>query len=532
MAKVLWLQNLWIEFYGVMVISAIAKKSGHHSDLVMADTPDEALCAVEQYKPDVVAFSCMSVQWKWAKQVATHLKEHGVNAPIIVGGIHATMYPGDAIQHPAVDAVCLNEGEFPMLEFMNALDTGADCSRIQNLWVRANGKIIRNPTRSKLTAEQLEALPLADRELYKKYEHFRKYPFEIFVGSRGCPFKCSFCEVPEINQMYGGKSVYYRDPISFVDEIEEVKRRGLLDGKLVMFTDSTFNSNKKWFLAFLEEYRKRIQAPFSCNLRVDLVDEIQIRALAESGCDNVRFGVEAGDADIRNRILDKHLTDDQIFKAADLLKKYRIPFVTFNLFGSPEETYEQAWKTIRINQRIKPSAVGAYVFVLFPGIRATNYAIEKGLIDQADLDLLDKHPYNVHLSLLARHPKRNPDIVRICNLQKFAILLVRIPLLEPLVRLAVKLPPLNVFGTLYAICQTWEWRRWSTKTTFRRLLYEAILNYQALIETDGDEKSLLRRLSLAVSGYVKRRRVTSAFTQPGIIDAFPERRLSEKPPAS
>ncbi len=529
MAKVLWVQNLWIEFYGVMSISALLKKNGHESDIVF-DNKEEVVDYIRRSRPDAIAFSCMSVQWKWAKEMSSYIKQQGIDTPIVVGGIHATMYPEDAISHPAMDVVCLNEGEHPMLEFMNALEEGRDYSTIQNLWVRKNSEVVKNATRAKLLAQELDALPLADRELYKKYEHFRKYPFEIFVGSRGCPFRCSFCEVPTINKMYGGKSVYYRDPVKFVDEIEDLKNRGLLAGKLVMFTDSTFNSHKKWFLKFLEEYRRRINLPFSCNLRVDLVDETQVRALAESGCDNVRFGVEAGDFDIRDRILDKHLTDEQIYKTADLLHKYKIPFVTFNLFACPDETYEQAWKTIRVNQRIRPASLGVYVFILFPGIRATEYAIEKGLLQRDDLDLLDEHPYNIHLSLLAAHPDKNRDAVKISNLHKFAILVIRMPFLEPLVRLLVKLPPLNVFSTIYAVSQAWEWRKWSTKTTFRRLLYEGILNYQALVETHGEKKSILRRISLALNSRVKKKRGNNSGTARdiGILESFPERRLAEK----
>jgi len=512
-----------------MVMSALLKKHGHECDIIF-DTKEGIVEAIRSYEPDCIALSCMSVQWKWAKEVTTFIKDSGIRTPIVFGGIHSTMYPDNAASHPDIDIVCVNEGEYPMLELMDALDSGADYSGIENLWVRRSGELIKNRTRAKLTALELEALPYADRQLYKKYTHFANYTFEIFVGSRGCPFKCSFCEVPEINAMYGGKSVHYRDPVSFVDEIEHVKKQGLLDGKLLMFTDSTFNSHRKWFLQFLDEYRRRIGLPFSCNLRVDLVDETQIRALAESGCDNVRFGVEAGDYDIRNRILDKNLTDEQIFKTADLLHKYKISFVTFNLFASPEETYEQAWKTIRINRRIKPSAVGAYVFILFPGIRSTDYAIEKGLIEESDLDLLDQPPYNIHLSLLAARPDKSPDAIKICNLQKFAILLVRVPILEPLVRQLVKLPPLEIFNTLYSVSQVWEWRRWSSRTTFRRLMYEAILNYQALIESNAEKKTILGSISSKVNGLIKGRRVKMDPGNPGVLSSFSERRLVDDPP--
>jgi len=533
MAKVLWLQDVWIEFYGLMSISAHLKKHGHQSEIIFG-TKEEIVTYIQRWQPDAIAFSCMSVQVKWANLVSDYIKEQGIKTPIIMGGIHTSMYPAEAIAHPSIDVVCLNEGEEAMLEFVTALDSGADYSKIPNLWVRKNGAVVKNPTRTKMKQEEMDGLPWADRDIYKKYKHFRDYPFEIFVGSRGCPFKCSFCEVPTLNNMYGqgAKSTYYRDPSGFVDEIEDMKKKGMLEGKLVMFTDSTFNSNKRWFLQFLEEYKRRIDIPYSCNLRVDLVDEKQVKALADSGCDNVRFGVESGDEDIRNKILDKHLTDKQIFNAADLLHKYNIPFGTFNLFASPGETYEDAWKTIRVNQRINPGAIGAYVFILFPKLGATNYALKNNLIDEKDLEKLDTYPYNIDQSILTLHPDRNKDVVKICNLHKFSILVTRLPFLEPLIRLLVRLKPRKWMGRVYSVSQVWEWRKWSSKTTFRRLMYEAILNYQALGEVHSTARGLLSKISSLVINKKKKDLVREHNLEapnvdkiPGPIEGFRERAL-------
>src|SRR3989344_4319921 len=105
MARVLWVQNLWIEFYGAMSISALLKKNGHQPDIAF-DNKKEVVDYIRTYRPDAIAFSCMSVQWKWAKEMSSYLKQQGIRTPIIVGGIHATMYPEDAISHPDVDVVC------------------------------------------------------------------------------------------------------------------------------------------------------------------------------------------------------------------------------------------------------------------------------------------------------------------------------------------------------------------------------------------------------------------------------------------
>ena len=134
-----------------------------------------------------------------------------------------------------------------------------------------------------------------------------------------------------------------------------------------MFTDSTFNSNKKWFLEFCEKYKEKIDMPWSCNLRAELVDERQAEAMKSSGIDSVRFGVESGDEDIRYNILNKgKVSDEKIIHCANLLRKYKIPYQTYNMFGLPTETYEQAWKTIKMNQKNKTSCYYNECFIFIP----------------------------------------------------------------------------------------------------------------------------------------------------------------------
>ena len=138
MAKILWPQNWWVEFYGVMSISAHLKKYGYQSE-VLFGSKEEIVESIRREKPSCIAFSCMSIQWKWAKELSTYIKGSGIEIPIILGGIHASMFPEDAISHPDIDVVCINEGELPMLEFMQALEKGENYSTIDNLWVRKSG---------------------------------------------------------------------------------------------------------------------------------------------------------------------------------------------------------------------------------------------------------------------------------------------------------------------------------------------------------------------------------------------------------
>ena len=227
MAKVIFLQNLWIEYYGVMQLSAVLKKHGHETDIIF-DNEEIALKKIKKAKPDLIAYSIMSMQWNWVKSISSFLKQNGIQSPQIVGGIHPTMTPDETLEHESIDMICRGEGDYAILELCDAIDKKIDYSNIENLWVRKGSNIIKNEVRPKLTAQDLSELPFPDRDLYTKYDYFNNYPFVTFVGSRGCPFKCSFCEVPFVTNLSKGKSTVYQNVDSFIDQIEDVKKKGFL----------------------------------------------------------------------------------------------------------------------------------------------------------------------------------------------------------------------------------------------------------------------------------------------------------------
>ena len=67
----------------------------------------------------------------------------------------------------------------------------------------------------------------------------------------------------------------------------------------------------------------------SCNIRANIMDEDIAKALADARCDPARFAIETGNENLRNTILQKNVTDEQIYNTVRLLKKYKVPFLSF-----------------------------------------------------------------------------------------------------------------------------------------------------------------------------------------------------------
>ncbi len=435
LASILFVQNIAFELIGIMSISSFLKQRGHRVDLIIETDPGKTVRYVEANRPDIIAFSTVAGQHTTALKIAAALKRRFKDIPIVIGGPYPTFFPNIIDQEP-IDFVCRGEGEEAMADILERLDQGAGMSDIPNLWVKEGGKITRNDVRPII--EDLDSLPFPDRSLYDKYPYFKSNPVRRFMSGRGCPYGCNFCFNHSLRKLYSGKGrlVRMRSGQNVLEEIRQVADR-YPAMKRVKFEDDTFTLNRNWALNFLKEYKKRIRMPLACYSRADRIDDELVRALQEAGCDRLNFGLESGNEKIRNEILNKKLTDEQIIKAAEILRAHGVPFGTMSMFGLPGETFEDALATIRLNIKIKPNDVWGSVFQPYPGTECGRYAVENGYCKNLDLDRI-RSDYQTN-SLLEQ-----PDIRKVVNLHKFFYLLVMVPGSMRFVRPLLALPP-NIF---------------------------------------------------------------------------------------
>lgn len=436
MSKVLFIQNFPFEYMGPMYISAILKKHGHDCRMLIHSEHKEYLRDIIDYDPDLIGFSTMTGPHKWVLCIAQEIKQN-INKPILLGGPHPTFFP-EIIHEPQVDMICLGEGEFTVLEIAEKIDRGEDLCSIKNLWIKKNDQVIKNDPRPLI--EDLDELPFPDRALYDNCKILRAVPAMKFLTGRGCPYRCTFCFNHMFNELYRGlgRIVRKRSANNLINEIKEVAKYYRL--KLIRFPDDTFTSNRRWLLEFLEKYKQEIDMPYTGLIHANELNEEVARMLKTSGCLNIYFGVETGNEKLRNQILNKNLSNKQIIEAANLLRKYKLKFGTYNMFGLPHETLDLAFETIKLNRYIKPNYTINNIFQPYPKTEITDYALEHGFLDP-NTKYLDTMNEGSILKL-----KDNNLIV---NLSRFAFLAIKFPFLTPLIKILIKIHPNRLYKFIF-----------------------------------------------------------------------------------
>jgi len=389
-------------------------------------------------KPDIVGLHTITGEHNWALALAKKIKAAGFTT--LLGGPHATYYPEETINKEGVDLLAVGEAEYTCLELLNNLRDKKGISGIQNLWVKdASGKVIKNELRCLI--EDLDSLPSPDRDIYYKYSFLGKSSVKQFLTGRGCPYDCTFCSNHLLSKMYKGKGKYIRrvSPKKIIEEMKAVRQKWGF--RTASFTDDVFVMSNEWLDEFLPLFKKEINVPFMCNVRVNLVTEALVLKLKANGCYGVAMGIESGNEDLRNRVLKKRISNEEIIGAGRLIKSNGLKLKAFNMLGLPGETFEQAMETLEMNIKISPDFTPVSLLEPYPKYEITDYAISHGYLkENYGLD-------DVAGSIYVPSKIEIKDKDKIINLQSFFFLAVKFPVLLPLIKKLVNYKP-NAFYKL------------------------------------------------------------------------------------
>jgi radical SAM superfamily enzyme YgiQ (UPF0313 family) len=241
-----------------------------------------------------------------------------------------------------------------------------------------------------------------------------------------------------------GRIIRHKSVDYFLEEIIQTMKVYPLDG--IIFEDDIFIIDKAWLEEFAQKYPKKVGLPYLCYVRPNLMNKEVVRHLKESNCYSVRVAVECGNERVRNLVLKRNLSEQQIMKSCDMLREAGIKIQCINMVGLPTETIDNMQETMTLNQKCKPHHVTANMFMPLPGVEITSLAIREGYLDNEFAS--PKTGY--HLSSM-----RYPDDVKkfLVPFQRLFPLFVMYPSTYKLAPLLMRLPRplLTIFDTLYRL---------------------------------------------------------------------------------
>jgi radical SAM superfamily enzyme YgiQ (UPF0313 family) len=378
-------------FYtGIASLSATLKAVGHDTSLIHITKPTHRAEFVEDVRkaaPDLIGFSSTSPMFPLVRQYAAWIREAGMEVTTVCGGIHPTIAPEESIEAKGIDIICRGEGEGAMVDLVRCLESGQDFWDIQNLWIKNNGDIVKNPLRPRI--ENLDELPFPDRSIFNFQNLYSERTGKgTFMVSRGCPFNCTYCCNHVIRGVYGRGTVTtrFRSVDNVIAEIETVIGEYPFI-KMLDFDDDILFLKRNWAKEFAIKYASRIRLPFVCNARANLIDREIVELLAEAGCRHIKLGVESGNEFISEVVLKRGQSNEEIRNAFALCKEAGLTTESFNMVGIPGDTPATILDTIKLNADIGTDRMQVSICQPFRGTKLADHALVQGFYEPGDLEL-------------------------------------------------------------------------------------------------------------------------------------------------
>jgi radical SAM superfamily enzyme YgiQ (UPF0313 family) len=362
---------------GIMYLASICREKGIDVNLIDL-TFNRRWAAYEkqiaEQKPDVVGFTALSPFYDDVLQAVTITKKVVPNAKIIIGGPHATAVPLEVIKNDNVDIVAVGEADQTIVPLLNALQNKTDLKEVKGIVFKDNGQIIQT---ERPEYADLDTLPFPAREMLPTMNKYWRQiplfpnipPVGFVIGSRGCPFNCSFCQ-PMLREIFGNK-VRFRSPQSVLQEIDEMVQKYHI--KTLYFVDDNMTVNKKWLYEICDGLEKRnYNLVIGVQGKADTLTPEMAQRLKRINCRYMSFGVESGCQRILDNIMGKHLTIAQIENAFKICEENNITTCASLMIGSPGDTKESILDTVRLLERIRPNFIDLHYTAPTPGSKMFN----------------------------------------------------------------------------------------------------------------------------------------------------------------
>ena len=343
---------------GLRYLMSAVNASGHQAfTMTYRADPGRILARIRRDTPDVVGFSLI-FQYMAPDfgRVITALREAGVTAHFTMGGHYASFEPAELLRRiPGLDSIVRFEGEVTLVNLLNCLASGSDWRSLAGIAFRKENEDVTVAPLAR-TVENLDALPWPDRRSIDYEGH--PMPTASVLGSRGCPWDCSFCSIRPFYEDQGGPLRRLRAPRAIVEEMIDLHTNRNVP--IFLFQDDDFlaggRNAREWAIEIADRIRDSGYAgdiAFKISCRSDEIHEDVVARLIAGGLTHVYMGVESGDEEgLLN--MSKRLKPEAHLRAGRILKQFGLSFDFGFMLVDPYTTF----RSIRQNVEFLEAFIG------------------------------------------------------------------------------------------------------------------------------------------------------------------------------
>ncbi|MFT7485974.1 MAG: anaerobic magnesium-protoporphyrin IX monomethyl ester cyclase [Candidatus Paceibacteria bacterium] len=305
---------------------------------------------------DIIGFGALTPNIRRAVVWAKYAKEQGKTT--IMGGPHASVDPKIFLDSGHFDYVLKGEAEETLPQFVKALEGGCEheLAGVPGLSAIKDGEVfIDNPAPPLI--KKLDDLAPPARHLLPMESYFKANPEKLIYvfTTRGCPFKCIFCQ-----KELTGRGFRVRSTEMIVDEVQDVIKT--YNPRVVLFVDEILTLRKKRIHEMCDEIiRRGIKFEWIANTRADCVDYPLLKHMHRAGCRRIYYGWESGSQHMLD-VLKKDLTPEVIIEAAKMTRRAGIWAKVYLIVGNPGETAKDIEETEKVLRLGGPDLVRISVF--------------------------------------------------------------------------------------------------------------------------------------------------------------------------
>lgn len=291
-------------------------------------------------------------------ELADLIKSVYPKSTVILGGIHPTVVPDEALSRPSVDLVVRGEAEPVIEDIIIRHRTGEGFKNILSCSYKDNGKIVHMPKAPLIDINLLPAIP------YHLFDS-KVYDMGFIISSRGCPYNCVFCSQRAIT----GNTYRYRSTDKVINELQTLITEYAPSN--IVFFDDIFTIHKKRvhdLCSSIIEKGLNSKAEFTMVTRGDCVDDELLKMLKAANFTGLAFGVETASEKLMEMI-DKKETVQDIVNGIKLAKKYDFSVDAVFIYGLPGESRADRVASFNLARSLEVSKARFNNATPYPGTR-------------------------------------------------------------------------------------------------------------------------------------------------------------------